>query len=273
MKCWNEFYIERDGVKQFVPCGKCYSCRLNKRMEWTFRISKELFVSISAYFVTLTYSDENLHYRVDKTTGEMLPVLRKADLQSFIKRLRYYSSFRYFAVGEYGEQTMRPHYHILMFNLSRKAALKIEFVWNVGNVHIGRVETGSIHYMTKDMMKPKTKTEVMGIPGFRIMSTKPGIGAHELIMDSMLNNKLDNDFKVFLNGYKLNMPRYYRDKIFSIKQKEEHIEEMIRQSDDEFYEYLEKCRRKGIDNPFVYMNENRQDLLRQEEKQLKLRKL
>lgn len=271
MKCWNDIYVYRDGKKQFFPCGKCYACRLNKRMEWTYRLSKELFVSYSAYFVTLTYDDSKLHYRVDKETGEMLPVLNKVDLQRFIKALRYYSKFRYFAVGEYGERTMRPHYHLLMFDLSRKAAMKIESVWANGNIHIGRVETSSIHYMTKDMMKPSTKTEVLGVKGFRIMSTKPGIGSK--ITDTLLNNKLDDDFSVWLNGYKLAMPRYYRDKVFSVKQKEKHIEDMIRKADEDFYKYLERCERTGVQNPFIFLNQNRQSLIRQESKLLKVRKL
>lgn len=273
MKCWNEVRIVRDDKPLFVPCGKCYACRLNKRMEWTYRLSKELYVSVSAYFVTLSYSDEYLKYHVNRQTGEVAAVLNKVDLQTFIKRLRYYSKFRYFAVGEYGEKTMRPHYHLLIFNLSRSAAMKIESVWKMGNIHIGRVETGSIHYVTKDLMKPFTKTSIVGVDGFRLMSTKPAIGSSELIMDSMLNNKLDNDFSVFLNGYKLNMPRYYKDRIFNIRQKEEHAEKMIYQADIDFLRYLDKCEKTGIDNPFLYLNKNRQDMLRQEQKEFKNRKL
>lgn len=273
MKCWNDICIERDGQKLFVPCGKCYACRLNARMSWTYRLHKELYCSFGAYFVTLTYSDEQLHYRVDTSTGETAPVLNKVDLQSFIKKLRYYSKFRYFAVGEYGERTMRPHYHIIMFNLERKAAMKIERVWNKGNIHIGRVETSSIHYMTKDMMKPETKTKVLGVPGFRIMSTKPGIGAKQNVIDSLLNNKLDNDFSVWLNGYKLSMPRYYANKIFSAKQKDYHAEEMIKETDKQFYKWIDDCERREISNPFVYLSKNRQDLIRQEKKLMKIRKL
>lgn len=53
-----------------------------------------------------------------------LPVLNKHDVQNFIKRLRKYiygkskestQVLRYYAVGEYGESTFRPHYHLLLF--------------------------------------------------------------------------------------------------------------------------------------------------------------
>lgn len=61
-----------------------------------------------SYFVTLTYSDEKL-----PPNGSLL----KKDLQLFMKRLRskYPSqSIRYFGVGEYGDQTKRAHYHIIV---------------------------------------------------------------------------------------------------------------------------------------------------------------
>lgn len=50
-----------------------------------------------------------------------ISVLRKSDLQKFIKRLRfsiakrYDAELRYFACGEYGPKHFRPHYHLLLF--------------------------------------------------------------------------------------------------------------------------------------------------------------
>lgn len=50
-----------------------------------------------------------------------ISVLRKSDLQKFVKRLRfsvaqmYDAEIRYFACGEYGPRHFRPHYHILLF--------------------------------------------------------------------------------------------------------------------------------------------------------------
>jgi len=47
--------------------------------------------------------------------------LKKTDIQKFFKRLRKchgkkHKSIKYYAVGEYGGQTLRPHYHIVIFN-------------------------------------------------------------------------------------------------------------------------------------------------------------
>lgn len=271
MMCFSSMNIVRGDIKTTVPCGKCYACKMNKRIEWTFRLSKELAVAKSAYFVTLTYSDDNLPQKVDLKTGEIFNVLRKADLQSYIKRLRYYSQFRYFAIGEYGEETKRPHYHILMFNLSKKASEKIGEVWKYGHVKIGRVETASIHYCTKDMMKNVDVNQVADIPAFRIMSTRPAIGdSFKYLLE---NKKIDKDFQVFMGKFKISMPRYYRDKLFNYKEKEVHANEMIKKADEKFLEYLEDCKKKRIDNPFTYLEKYRESLIRKEKKLLKMRKL
>lgn len=273
MNCFSPIAIQKDGMRTIVPCGKCYACRINLRMQWTYRLHRELLVSHSAYFVSLSYADKYVPEMVDRDTGEICKVLRKTDLQSFIKRLRHYSKFRYFAVGEYGENTNRPHYHLLIFNLSWAAARKIESTWSMGNILIGRVETASIHYCTKDMMKDKTKNAIAGVEGFRLMSTRPPIGVNEDIINSMLNNKLDNDFTVSMNGFKQAMPRYYKERIFSIKERDNHANEMIKLADNHFWEWMRTCKRRGINNVFTYIEKERQAAIRQENKLLKMRKL
>lgn len=70
----------------------------------------------SSSFLTLTYSDENL----PRTKGEGLPTLSPRDLQLWLKRFRKAlspSKVRYYAVGEYGDETERPHYHLVVFGL------------------------------------------------------------------------------------------------------------------------------------------------------------
>ena len=56
----------------------------------------------------------------------IVPILWKEDIQRFIDRLRLYfkrefgaqAKFKYFAVGEYGTESLRPHWHILLFHSS-----------------------------------------------------------------------------------------------------------------------------------------------------------
>lgn len=107
-----------------IRCGKCYGCRMDKSKEWANRCLLELQDHDSAYFVTLTYDQEHvpISYYPHPETGEAQPVLtlRKDDFQKFMKKLRKRVApdlLRYFACGEYGSNTQRPHYHAIIYGL------------------------------------------------------------------------------------------------------------------------------------------------------------
>lgn len=114
--CWT--YIE-------IPCGKCIACRLAYSRQWADRCMLEASFHDSNYFVTLTYDNEHLPLveTIDNDTGEIIhnATLVKRDLQLFFKRLRKAlpdCKIRYYACGEYGSQTLRPHYHAIIFGLT-----------------------------------------------------------------------------------------------------------------------------------------------------------
>jgi len=91
-----------------VGCGQCIHCRANRRREWVLRILLELEKHEFNTFLTLTYDD--VHLPGDQS-------LQPKHLTDFFKRLRKKVEYpiRYYAVGEYGEETERPHYHIALF--------------------------------------------------------------------------------------------------------------------------------------------------------------
>ena len=111
----------RGSIRLTVPCGKCGACKFNRRMEWSFRLAIELRYAHTADFLTLTYSDE-----IVPKNSFGIPTLKKADYRDFLKRLRKFndgnkkSRIRYYVVGEYGTETHRPHYHMVLFNLRKK---------------------------------------------------------------------------------------------------------------------------------------------------------
>nr|CAI9749757.1 replication initiation protein [Microvirus sp.] len=125
-------HVYRDFVE--IPCGHCLGCRVQYSREWANRCLLEAQMHDSAYFVTLTYNDDHVprSYYDDPDTGEAFQALtlRKRDLQLFFKRLRKAvvvrdgktdegsAGIRYFACGEYGSHTYRPHYHAIIFGLS-----------------------------------------------------------------------------------------------------------------------------------------------------------
>ena len=58
--------------------------------------------------------------------------INKKDIQKFLKRLRYYFKgrrIRYYYVGEYGERTDRPHYHMALFNCCYTEEKIIKRAW------------------------------------------------------------------------------------------------------------------------------------------------
>lgn len=108
---------------KLIRCGTCEGCRMDKSRDWANRLLLEREYWSTAYFVTLTYDDDHVprSYYADPRTGEAQPSLTlcKKDLQDFLKRLRYHHKkpLKFFACGEYGPQTFRPHYHLIIFGL------------------------------------------------------------------------------------------------------------------------------------------------------------
>lgn len=212
-----------------VPCGKCHDCLSKRRREWSFRLEQELKVSTSALFLTLTYNDENI-----PLTREGECTLKKVDVQLFFKRLRAnltrgYSSIttdgkvskiasnssqiRYYAVGEYGSNTERPHYHIILFNLPPDYEV-ITKSWTLGNVFYGDVETASISYVAKYVMKTKDDFQTRE-PPFALMSRKTGLGTCYLEKNKSFHKK-NQLFKVRSVGLgEMQIPRFYKEKIFN----------------------------------------------------------
>lgn len=118
-------YSEKDYEYITIPCGHCIGCRLKYSRIWADRCLAESLYHTDNIFLTLTYDDSHLpepFNMITETGVKKSPVspLVKRDVQLFIKRLRKRfpeQKIRYFACGEYGSQSMRPHYHLLLFGL------------------------------------------------------------------------------------------------------------------------------------------------------------
>lgn len=134
-------------------------------------------------------------------------------MKDWLKRLRkaiYPNKIRYFLVGEYGDSSQRPHYHVALFgypscihgrsmykvnkNCCRNCDL-IRDTWQKGNVDLGTLQRESASYLcgyvTKKMTN-KNDSRLNGrIPEFATMSLKPGIGA--LAMNNVAES-LTTDF-------------------------------------------------------------------------------
>lgn len=185
-------YIAAGGAA--YGCGQCLPCRVNHRRTWTHRITLEASQYKDNSFWTVTYSDDKLPVT---DTGQ--PTLNPKDFTDFLKRLRYYHAprqLRYYAVGEYGEKTSRPHYHFIGFNFPHclrgttvtkrrgtccDVCSAVESIWGLGAVYSGQVTPASAAYVcgyiTKRMTSKKDERLCGRYPEFARMSLRPGIGA------------------------------------------------------------------------------------------------
>jgi hypothetical protein len=287
-----------------VPCGKCMNCLENRRSEWSFRLRQELKGSSSAYFLTLTYDDLHIplmylgdiyrQYEMDfkfmKGT-EPVPSLYKKDVQDFLKRLRKKHAkvskipIRYYAVGEYGTNSSRPHYHLCLFNLDYSCTDKvaqiphsgywdntITDVWNMGIAHVGNLNDASIHYVCGYLISNQSEPEGAN-KVFSSMSLKPAIGMR--YVQKNIKHHRDNA-KFYVNGTKpgkkQRLPRYYRDKMFSKDEVEMYSDKLQFEFDERTDKRQKKLFKKGI-NPFLYettLTENKRRRINKNSKKVKL---
>ncbi len=121
----------------YVSCGKCPECLNRKHRNAFVKLYYEFLYSTSAYFVTLTYNEDTCPLIVSAATGESTKTLHRKDLQAHLKRWRALcnkrgydiSNFHYFSASEYGANTLRPHYHILLFNVPDAALNLFNLLW------------------------------------------------------------------------------------------------------------------------------------------------
>lgn len=226
-RCINPFLKKEGHI--WLPCGKCYECKSRRVSGWSFRLMKEAEVSTSAFFITLTYSPEKT-----QITPKGYMTLNKRDLQLFMKRLRKVNNqkLKYYAVGEYGGKTDRPHYHIILFNVDVET---IELSWQLGHIHVGQVTEAStgytLKYVSKEGKIPKHQNDDR-LPEFSLMSKK--MGANYLTPQMLRWHKEENEVinRSYCNlkdGKKIAMPRYYRDKIYDELEKfriQKHMERL-----------------------------------------------
>lgn len=164
-----------------VPCGKCSGCLHDRANEWAVRCCLESLYHEDSIFVTLTYDD-------DHNPGRLI----KADLQRFLKRLRKkVGQVRYFACGEYGARTFRPHFHLIIFgwspsdkrlfrltNMNDELYISDELrkLWPFGFHSIGEFNFKTASYVAKYVLGVN-KNRCLSEDEFQTMSRRPGLGA------------------------------------------------------------------------------------------------
>lgn len=228
-----------------LDCGMCIECRIRKSREWAIRCYHESKMHDRSSFITLTYADNPI-------------TLVRRDIQLFFKSLRNAGKkFRYFGCGEYGEQTLRPHWHIIVFGLDfpdrypwRKSGENIlyrspflERHWKYGQAEIGEVTFESARYVAgycfKKLSGPAAD-EADPDTGLRaydrvladgtvfevakemlLCSKRPAIGLEWFLK---YGKEVYPDDRVIFNGKEYKPPKYY-DKL--LKEYAPHVWEKV----------------------------------------------
>jgi hypothetical protein len=213
-----------------IPCGYCILCRTEQARQWAARITHEAQLHDESCFVTLTYDDQHLpeHGSLDYS-----------HLQLFWKRLRKAIApkrVRYYAVGEYGDKSLRPHYHACIFGhafIADRIILRsepyllwtsplLQEAWGLGHVSVGALNPSTASYTASYVLKqqargkrycridPDTGELVAVVQPRAFMSRRPGLGNGWYELYS--RNTYDNDH-IVINGSLGKPPRYYDNKL------------------------------------------------------------
>ena len=229
-----------------IPCGRCIACRITLAQEWSIRCYHESKMHEENTFLTLTYDDTEL-----PKYGSLNPI----HFTRFIKSLRKHikrdiddRQIKFFGCGEYGDQTQRPHYHVLIFGYdfadkklhSRSkneqdlySSERLSAIWKRGHAVIGNVSYESAGYVARYSLKKRFGVGAKlhygkKTPEFLRMSRggQNGKGIGYEYFFKYYSDFIPNDYCV-INGRKHPIPRYYMSLI------DDEVREHIRQIREE----------------------------------------
>lgn len=209
---------------KFVPigCGVCIECCRKKMREWQTRLNEEIRENKNAYYVTLTFSEEELEKLCKEKKQTESNYIAGIAIRRFLERYRKKNktSFKHWLITELGqekEHTERIHLHGIIWGDIEE----IKKHWNYGIFDIGDYcNEKTINYIIKYITKIDTKHK-----GYKpqIFCSK-GIGKSYIDKNKFEKNKYipekTNESYRLKSGMKTNLPIYYRNYIYSEKQRE-----------------------------------------------------
>lgn len=239
MACDHKIIITHGERSYELPCGKCPPCKIRKVNQWVFRLRYEERRSLICHFVTLTYDTDHV-----PLSPNNFKTLKKDDLQAFFKRLRNYTEhkIKYYAVGEYGSDRHRPHYHAIIYNVENTELYAKAWHMDgkqIGTVHVGKVTGASIAYTLKYIDKVPITGKFQRddrVKEFSIMSKGLGDNYIEDIQNQNWHrSSYAHNYVMEPGGHRIALPKYYRDKLLDKEFREEqtfYIQQQIYAKND-----------------------------------------
>lgn len=214
-----------------IKCGKCMECMNSKRGEWAVRLMEDIKVNTNGKFVTFTFSNDEykkLSEEIKLEGYERDNKIATLGMRRFLERWRkeFKKSVRHFMVTELGHNgTENIHLHGIIW--TNEMPDTIRRIWKYGYIYPryntwegNFVSEKSINYITKYI----TKIDEIHKTYKSIILTSAGIGNNYINTYNASRNKYNDDktkeIYISREGYKRNLPIYWRNKIYSEEERE-----------------------------------------------------
>lgn len=219
-----------------IPCGCCIECCKQKANAWRVRMIEELKMHKYNYFVTLTFSNDELKdLRKEFNLPECNAVAKKA-VRRHLERWRkdFKCQLKHWYITEMGhENTERIHLHGILF-CDTDISEQFERIarehdgwrcnwkyWKYGHIWVGDYCTSkTINYIVKYMTK--LDTDHKGFYGEVLCS--PGIGRNYTEREIFntyryIRGESRSDYRL-QNGARVKLPTYYKNKAYEEEERE-----------------------------------------------------
>ena len=221
-----------------IKCGNCIECHKQKAREWKIRLSEEIKRNKNGIFITLTFSNKSIKDLVSEIKLKNKKIkgydldnsIATLSTRRFLERWRKETkkSVKHWLITEIGHKgTENIHLHGIIFtdkpNLIKKH-WKYGYIWDgqetSGTKKINYVSEKTINYITKYITKKDLKNKHYK----PIILCSPGIGKGYETSNNAQNSKYKkNETKEYYRtrqGNKLQLPVYYRNKIYTEEERE-----------------------------------------------------
>lgn len=217
-----------DPRTQLVPvgCGKCIECLKQKAREWQVRLAEEEKRWQYKYCLTFTFSCEELEKLKNELNLKECNAVATQAIRRFLERWRkiHKKSITHWFITELGhENTERIHLHGIIFSNNFYTEEYIQQIWKYGNIRLGQwYGMKTINYLIKYVHKIDTDHKNY-VP---VILCSKGLGSNFLERYYTKNQyqfKEDKTIEFYRlpNGTKVNLPIYYRNKLWTDAQRQQ----------------------------------------------------
>lgn len=225
-----------------IGCQNCIECRKQKARAWQARLTEDIKHNKNGKFITFTFSDQSITelkelkktWTQDGSKAKFSIPIEQIDpleqdneiatiaIRRFLERWRkkYKKSLRHWAVTELGHQgSENIHIHAIIWTDEPQST--ISKIWQYGHTWIGNyTNEETINYIIKYVTKVDEKHKHFKS---RIL-TSPGIGNNYTATfnasKNRFNDRSTNETYRTRSGIKINLPIYWRNKIYTEQDRE-----------------------------------------------------